>query len=81
MTVPAWVDMPTLCREICVSDTTVDNWVGQGILPPPRKRGGKLMWKWQEVDEWLTNGRPGGNDLATEIRDGTRREAEASRRH
>jgi hypothetical protein len=41
-----------------VSGTTIENWGAQGILPPPRKRGGKLMWKWEEVDAWLTNGSP-----------------------
>jgi predicted DNA-binding transcriptional regulator AlpA len=72
---PPWQDMAALCQHICVSTTTVDNWVAQGILPPPRKRGGKLMWKWSEVDEYLTNGRPGAspNSDAERIRDATRR--------
>jgi predicted site-specific integrase-resolvase len=43
--IPPWQDLQTLCANICVSATTVENWVAQGILPPPRKRGGKLMWK------------------------------------
>lgn len=50
---PPWMDSPTLAAHICVSAATVDNWVRQGILPPPRKRGGKLMWKWAEVDRYL----------------------------
>ena len=53
---PPWVDTATLAELICCSAGTVDNWVAQGILPPPVKRGGKNMWKWKEVDEWLTNG-------------------------
>jgi hypothetical protein len=55
------MDMATLCEHICVSSGTVDNWVAQGILPPPRKRGGKLMWKWAEVDERLTVGTDDNN--------------------
>lgn len=55
---PAWVDKATLMHNICASERTVDAWVKQGILPPARLRGGKLMWKWKEVDEWLTNGGP-----------------------
>jgi predicted DNA-binding transcriptional regulator AlpA len=75
--VPAWVDMNRLCREICCSSTTVDNWVAQGVLPPARKRGGKLMWKWSEVDDWLTNGPPnGGPDaLAERIRNAVKADA------
>ena len=80
--VPPWLDKAMLCRSICASDTTVDNWVAQGILPPPRKRGGKLMWKWAEVDERLTVGKVGGSpdDKGEEIYNGTREEA-AARRH
>jgi len=78
--VPTWVDMPRLCAEICCSPNTVDAWVSQGILPPPRRRGGKSLWKWAEVDEWLTNGPP--NSLETEaerIRNAARREAQERR--
>ena len=63
--VPPWQDLPTLCRNICVSSTTVDNWVARRILPPPRKRGGKLMWKWSEVDKALTEGT--ANDEKSEL--------------
>lgn len=78
---PPWQDMATLCAHICVSTTTVDTWVAQGILPPPRKRGGKLMWKWVEVDEYLTNGKDAGSPDADaeRVRNGTRREAAESR--
>jgi len=71
---PPWLDKAMLCRSICASDTTVDNWVAQGILPPPRKRGGKLMWKWSEVDERLTLGHVGisPDDECERIRNGTR---------
>jgi predicted DNA-binding transcriptional regulator AlpA len=55
---PPWMDTPTLAKHICTSASTIDNWVAQGILPPPRKRGGKLMWKWSEVDAWLSDGGP-----------------------
>lgn len=54
--IPPWQDMPTLCAHICATPPTVDKWVDDGILPPPRKRGGKLMWKWSEVDRYLTDG-------------------------
>ena len=76
--VPPWLDKATLAKCICASDTTIDIWVAQGILPPPRKRGGKLMWKWSEVDERLTVG--GAPDsLAERIRDGSRKAAAEGR--
>lgn len=57
--IPAWVDKARLCQEICACDATIDAWVKLGILPPARKRGGKLMWKWAEVDKRLEDGPPG----------------------
>ena len=47
-----------------------------GILPPPRKHGGKLMWKWSEVDDRLTTKHNDDID-ATGMRDAVRREREA----
>lgn len=74
---PPWQDAATLCANICVSDRTLDKWVAEGILPPPRKRGGKLMWKWAEVDQYLTDGRAGvgPSSEADRIRDATRQAA------
>jgi predicted DNA-binding transcriptional regulator AlpA len=79
--IPPWMDMATLCRHISGSPTMVEAWVAKGFLPPPRKRGAKLMWKWSEVDEWLTLGKPAGSTETDEerIRNGTRREAAAAR--
>lgn len=78
---PPWQDKTTLCANICASERTVDAWVMEGILPPPRKRGGKLMWKWSEVDDYLTNGKPGQSPdaKADEIRNATRRAATENR--
>ena len=56
---PPWQDISTLCAHICVSAPTVDAWMKQGILPPPRLRGGKRLWKWAEVEAWLDSGRDG----------------------
>lgn len=80
---PPWQDREVLGLCLVVHDDTIDNWVAQGILPPPRKRGGKLMWKWSEVDEWLTLGKSGGtpDDPAERIRNATRAEAARSSRH
>lgn len=77
--VPPWQDKATLSENICMSERGIDAWVEQGILPPPRKRGGKLMWKWDEVDEYLTNGGSAPTDKATEIRNAARRIATEGR--
>lgn len=77
---PPWQDMATLCAHICVCSTTVENWITQGILPPGRKRGRKLMWKWAEVDAYLTNGGGRSPDAEAErIRNGTRQAATETR--
>jgi hypothetical protein len=49
--IPPWVDMDTLCWAICSTPTSVENYVAQGKLPPPRKLGAKRLWKWKEVEE------------------------------
>ena len=74
--IPPWQDISTLCEHICVSENTVDAWVRQGLLPPPRRRGGKRLWKWAEVESYLERG---GADvsvspdaLADRIREATR---------
>jgi hypothetical protein len=72
---PPWQDISTLCANICVCERTVDAWVKRGLLPLPRLIGGKRLWKWAEVDEYL--GRDSlktneDNDVAR-IREATRR--------
>jgi excisionase family DNA binding protein len=58
MTVPAYLDIDRMCTELCISERTVDAWVRQGVLPSPRMRGGKRLWKWIEVERYLDDGGP-----------------------
>jgi predicted DNA-binding transcriptional regulator AlpA len=69
---PPWQHKETLAAHLSVSANTVVNWAAQGKLPPPRKIGGKVMWKWSEVDEKLTLGREGPDTLAERTPNGTR---------
>ena len=73
---PPWQDSVTLAAHISVSVSTLENWVTAGIIPPPRKRGGKLMWRWSEVDARLAEGENGALNDATRIRDAVRAERE-----
>jgi hypothetical protein len=58
---PPWMDAPTLAAHLSICVDTVESWSARGILPPARKRGGKNMWKWSEVDHMLTMGRVGAD--------------------
>lgn len=79
---PPWQDRMTLAAHLSISPESIENWVAAGTIPPPRKRSGKLMWKWAEVDAWMTDGAQNGNPAsATEMRDAVRKEREADARH
>lgn len=80
---PPWQDKATLAAHLSISTDTVETWAATGIIPAGRMRGGKLMWKWKEVDDKLTLGEPGGNpdSQAERIRNGTRSAANEVRSH
>lgn len=47
---PSYVSKTTLAAELDVSESTIDSYVGKGILPKPHKLGGSTRWCWAEVD-------------------------------
>jgi predicted site-specific integrase-resolvase len=81
---PPWQDAPTLCAHICISETTLDVWVRQGILPPCRPIGGKRMWKWSEVENHLEGLDGDGDETGDALRErmyrATRAATESSKR-
>jgi predicted site-specific integrase-resolvase len=73
---PPWQDAPTLALHLSISDGTIDNWIRQGILPPPRMIGGKRMWEWSEVERRLRGDDDtmlSEADLARRVHDVTRK--------
>jgi hypothetical protein len=74
---PPWMDKETLAVHLSSSPNTIENW----SIPQPRKRGGKVMYCWAEVDEWMLNGKPEASEdsLAERIRNGTRAAAAEDR--
>jgi predicted DNA-binding transcriptional regulator AlpA len=67
---PPWVDVETLVWATCSTKTSIENYVEQGKLPPPRKLGGKRIWRWAEVEDWLNNGPPSAklSDLTERVK-------------
>lgn len=77
---PPWQDAPTLAQHLSISLHTIENWVAAGWLPPGRQRGGKVMWKWSEVDDLMTNGKDNVLPIdAGGMRNAVKREREADR--
>ena len=70
---PPWMDTDTLAWALCTCPTSIENYVAQGKLPPPRKLGGKRLWRWKEVEEYLLSQK----SRITSIADAVRREREA----
>lgn len=73
---PPFQDLRTLSEHICAAESTIENWVRQGLFPAPRKIGGKNLWRWKEVERYLAH----ANDLAASLpQDETRRITDATR--
>jgi predicted DNA-binding transcriptional regulator AlpA len=52
---PPFQDLRTLSEHICSSKSTIENWVRLGLFPPPKKVGGKNLWRWKDVEKHLAN--------------------------
>lgn len=50
---PTYLDKAALAAELCISESTVDEWVRRGILPKPYRLCGPVRWRWAEVDAHL----------------------------
>ena len=65
--IPPYQDITTLTANLCISERTVDMWTKQGILPPPKNKGGKRLWKWTEVEAYLDG--TAGTGVSAELED------------
>lgn len=77
---PPYQDLRTLCEHICVGESTIENWVKQGLFPAPFKIGGKRLWRWKEVENHLALvangiGPSQPNELTERIRHATQQAA------
>jgi predicted DNA-binding transcriptional regulator AlpA len=50
---PPFQDLRTLAEHLCTGESTIENWVKLGLVPRPRKIGGKRLWQWKEVERFL----------------------------
>jgi hypothetical protein len=74
--IPPYQDISHLSENLCLSTRTVEIWVKQGLLPPPKNKGGKRLWKWTEVERYLDGSEGQGlNQEIEDIRNETRRQA------
>jgi predicted DNA-binding transcriptional regulator AlpA len=75
---PAYLSRSSLARELDCSESTVDEMVRRGVIPPPLKlSSGCVRWRWADVDMALQSlGQGSGDD---QISRGIRNAAQASK--
>jgi predicted DNA-binding transcriptional regulator AlpA len=71
---PPFQDLATLAEHICAGESTIENWVRQGLFPQPRKIGGKRLWQWKEVERHLA----AMNETSASLSDEAQRITEAT---
>ena len=52
--IPVLMSRKTLAYTLDVSETTIDDWVARGIIPPGKKIQGNLRWRWSDVEAALS---------------------------
>ena len=83
MPAASYLTKAALAAELMISETSVDDFVRRGLLPPPvRISSGCVRWRWATVDEVLKAGQGqlrAPDEVSAE--EGVRRVIEASRAH
>jgi predicted DNA-binding transcriptional regulator AlpA len=77
---PAYLSRASLARELDCSESTVDEMVRRGVIPPAmRLSSGCVRWRWADVDMALQGyGLPSGDGIDP-ISRGIRNAAQASK--
>jgi prophage regulatory protein len=55
---PLVVDARRLAKLLCAGIRTVRSWDSSGKLPAPIRIGGRVVWRVDEIREWLEAGAP-----------------------
>ena len=55
---PLVVDARRLAKFLCAGLRTVRAWDAAGKLPSPIRLGGKVVWRLDEIRDWLAAGAP-----------------------
>lgn len=76
---PPIMDKATLAWHLSIHPDTVDARIEAGLLPPGTMWGGKLMWKWADVEAQVSARLGPSNDLAAKVRHATRKIANVVR--
>lgn len=50
---PPWQDIATLEGHVCTHRDTIKKWMKLYGFPSPVIRGGKELWQWSKVNDWL----------------------------
>jgi hypothetical protein len=56
-----------LSAHTTLAPRTIEIWTREGKLPPPKVRGGKRLWKWREVEQYLDGTAEGVSSSEDEI--------------
>ena len=82
MPLASYLTKAALAAELMISESTVDDFVRRGLLPPPvRISPGCVRWRWATVDEVLkaSQGQLQSKE-EIDLAEGTRRVLEAARK-
>lgn len=55
---PLVVDAKRLAKLLCAGVRTVRTWDAAGKLPAPIRIGGRVVWRVDEIRDWLAAGAP-----------------------
>ena len=55
---PLLIDARRLAALLCCGLRTIRCWDAAGLLPEPLRIGGRVLWRTEEINEWVRAGSP-----------------------